>query len=182
MNYAELQSRLGTKAEYGPVEHWHGLACGLLCSGRPTSVDLLCRLMSEMIGLERALKHQQEDALEQLLGETSQQLDEGQLTFNLLLPEEDEDLAQRTQALCDWCESFLFGLFAGGLNSEVDIAPDVSEFIADLTEISRAGIEDNSADEDNEFHYHELVEYVRVGVLLINEEINPIGNPQQTEH
>jgi hypothetical protein len=182
MNYAEIQTALCGETGNCPAEQWHGLMCGLICSGRPTSVDLLSRLMLEITGLEEELQAQQITMLEQLLQETGQQLSAGNLDFNPLLPGEEESLAQRTRALGDWCDSFLFGLSAGGLNNETGPAPDVGEFIADLSEISHAEFESDVDREDDEYYYNELVEYVRVGALLVNDECNPIEPARPREH
>jgi uncharacterized protein YgfB (UPF0149 family) len=182
MNYTELQLTFGEMADNCPAEQWHGLLCGLICSGRPTSVDLLHRLMVETNEINLVLGDSQKGMLEQLLEETAQQLAEGQFAFNLLLPDDDEDLSLRTRALSDWCDAFLFGLSAGGLNRDTELAPDLGEFIADLTEISRVEFQADTASEDDEYDFNELVEYIRVGVLLAYDELNPVGTAKQTEH
>jgi hypothetical protein len=183
MSYAEIRSILCSGDGDCPVEQWHGLLCGLVCSGRPTSVDLLNRLMIDITGLEAELTPQQIAVLEDLLRETVQQLADGQITFQLLLPDEEESLALRTQALSDWCDAFLFGLSAGGLSSgEAEPAADIGDFLTDLAEISRAGFEDDADCDDNEYYYNELVEYVRVGALLVNDECNPVEPLHRSEH
>ncbi len=50
----------------------------------------------------------------------------------------------------------------------------------DFAEIAGTGF-DVEIDETNETAYSEIVEYVRVGVLLINEELQPIKAPPRLQ-
>ena len=56
---------------------------------------------------------------------------------------------------------------------------DSGEVMRDLVEIARAGSYDLSGGEEDEASYNELLEYVRTGELLINEELNPTQAPPQ---
>ena len=51
------------------------------------------------------------------------------------------------------------------------------EILQDITSISQAS-EEEEEDEMNEVAYSDIVEYVRMGVLLINEEMHPMNRPQ----
>ena len=51
------------------------------------------------------------------------------------------------------------------------------EILQDITSISKAD-EDSEEDEMNEVAYMDILEYVRMGVLLINEELQPMNRPQ----
>ena len=181
MNYNEFQSAVGYESGVCQIEHWHGLLCGLLSVGRPTTVELLHRIVYEMTSLEGDLESTQKNALEQLLQLTAQQLADDQFEFSLLLPDDNESLSQRTQALSDWCDAFLYGLSVGGLDNKTELSPEASEFIADLSEISRVQYEGDLT-EDDEFHFNELVEYVRVGVMLIYQDQGRGDSLQQKEH
>ena len=55
---------------------------------------------------------------------------------------------------------------------------DASEFLADLTEISNADFEVDSSDDSDEMAFMELVEYARVGAMLIYETLR---GPDETE-
>jgi hypothetical protein len=92
----------------------------------------------------------------------------------LLLPADDELLSSRTEALSQWCAGFLFGLALGGFREEVAMPDNVSEVMKDFSEISRAGFTSDATDEADEAAYMEIVEYVRMGVLLLYEELQPV--------
>ena len=64
----------------------------------------------------------------------------------------------------------------GGLNDKMLVSDDVREFVEDVQYISDASFsaEDSSSDQ-SEQSFTEIEEYVRMGVLLINEELQPIS-------
>ncbi|TNF37573.1 MAG: YecA family protein, partial [Gammaproteobacteria bacterium] len=89
-------------------------------------------------------------------------------------PTDEADLIERTEALAEWCQGFTYGLVAGGLKQQAELPVDSAEIIRDLTEIARAGLDEELQDEADEDAYMQLHEYVRMGVLLINEELQPL--------
>ena len=82
----------------------------------------------------------------------------------------------RISGLADWCSGFSLGLIMGGLNDKMLVSDDVREFVEDVQYISDASFsaEDSSTDQ-SEQSFTEIEEYVRMGVLLINEELQPIS-------
>jgi uncharacterized protein YgfB (UPF0149 family) len=110
--------------------------------------------------------------LEMAAERTRAALEAGEMGLELLLPDDGAPLRERGQALADWCKGFLFGIGLAGAALHRALSADAREVIGDLTELSRldADEEDN---EGSEAAYAELVEYVRVGVLLIHEELGP---------
>jgi hypothetical protein len=51
---------------------------------------------------------------------------------------------------------------------------EVGEIVRDLSEITRVGVDTDQNSEQNESAYAELVEFVRVGVQLVFEELSPL--------
>ncbi|MBV8975363.1 MAG: UPF0149 family protein, partial [Sinobacteraceae bacterium] len=76
-----------------------------------------------------------------------------------------------------WCQGFLYGLGAGAITDATVLPGDVGEIVRDLTEISRAGVDASQEAESNEAAYTELVEFVRVGVQLLFEELAALRYP-----
>lgn len=156
----------------------HGLLCGLICARRSVSQeDWVAHLYEEGSAppqpSEDASPHEQGgDVLQQLYRNTMAQIRDAEFSFRLLLPDDEQILAARTQALADWCKGFLYGLGVGGLDSEQQVPDNVEEIVRDLIEISRVYHDDEEADEEvDEASFMELSEYVRVGVMLIYEEL-----------
>jgi len=103
------------------------------------------------------------------------QFNDIEMPFEPLLPDEDEDLQTRTEALCDWSHGFLLGLAMAGVKDYDKLPKEASEFCQDLLEISKATSYEHAGNDEDEAAYYELVEYLRVGVLLIYEMLNPVS-------
>ena len=75
----------------------------------------------------------------------------------------------RADALVDWCRGFLGGLgLAGG--SPSTMSDDASEILRDIGTIAGSRFEYENAEED-ESALEEVIEFVRVGVLLLHTEM-----------
>jgi len=108
---------------------------------------------------------------------TRAQLCDPGLGFYLLLPADEAlDEQGRTEALVQWCDGLLYGLALAGLGERQDLPDLVREFLNDVAQICRASVDD-WPEEADEAAYTELVEYLRMGVLLINEELQPLKAP-----
>jgi len=98
-------------------------------------------------------------------------LADGALEFTPLLPDDDAELQQRVESLAAWCLGFLYGLGVAGTIPNKALGGDVREFLTDLAELSRAGGVGATPAEAEEEAYAELVEYLRVGVQLVYDEL-----------
>ena len=59
-----------------------------------------------------------------------------------------------------------------------DNLPDeVKELLTDFVEITKVDVEDTSEDEQDIGSFIEIMEYVRVGVILIQELLQPVRGP-----
>ncbi|MCD9006747.1 UPF0149 family protein [Luteimonas sp. XNQY3] len=107
-------------------------------------------------------------ALDRLRVATAAQLEDGDFTFALLLPEDGEPLSVRSAALFDWCRGFLggFGLAAG---ERASLSEEGNEALADLARLAAAqpdpDDEDDTVEEDA---LTEIEEFVRVAALLLH--------------
>lgn len=166
----EQMDRLQTPMD---IYEAHGCLCGLLSAS--SDVDKHDWFAHVLDGLDPNNLSVQEvsDQLAQLFDQTIKGLDDAMLGFQLLLPDEDEALEDRTLALADWCQGFLFGLGAGGFKEQEALSEDVQEILKDISEISRIA-HAGEDDDENEEAFMELVEYIRVGVLLVYGELGSL--------
>ena len=159
----------------------HGALCGMLCARGSVELSLW---ISHVLG-----EQQNSESLQELTGELAQlhsatleQLNDSVADFHLLLPDDQDSLAQRVAALASWCQGYVYGLAAGGISQETELPADSRELLEDFVEISRAGMDDNlSDDEDDEIAFVEISEYVRTGVLLVNEELQPLKSAHRLQ-
>ena len=96
------------------------------------------------------------------------------LQLQLCLPEgEDVGLGEQVNALAEWCEGFLYGLANAGIQTKGNLSAEIKEILHDIGAIAQVdGVE--LADEEEEVSFVELVEFVRVAVLLLAEEVQPM--------
>jgi uncharacterized protein YgfB (UPF0149 family) len=120
---------------------------------------------------------------------TAETLNGADLEFHPLLPEDASPLDERTTALAQWCVGFLYGLGSGSIPDLSALPGEVGEVIRDFDEITRVGVEggpgedksDDDRGEQNESAYAELVEFVRVGVQIVFEELESLRTTEEPE-
>lgn len=171
-DFDDLAQALSRNGSGSPAEV-HGALCGMLAV-RPVAREVW---LQQVLGNDGAAHPAMPPAeldtlLQQLYAATVSQLGEADFSLQLLLPDEDETLDERTTALAKWCEGFLFGLGVVGVEDKRLGDGELREFVQDVSEISRVTLDAGHAEEQEEA-YTELVEYVRMGVLLATTELGP---------
>lgn len=167
-----------TRAETGiNASESHGTLCGLLCAQQP--FDAQTWLLHTLIATdsENSSLAATRDILGQLAESTARQLSDANFGFTVLLPDDEQSLQIRTQAVSLWCQGFLEGLRLAQLSRPETLPGDAGEVMSDIIEISKAArfqVEDNN---ENEADYAELVEFLRAGIQLVYEELHPAATP-----
>lgn len=154
--------------DYNTAES-HGLLCGLLCAQPELLYTDWLHQLNEEAGetANQNTRDQYQQALENFFSSTLTHLGSADFSFQPLLPNDDAPLSERTQALTDWCQGFLYGVGSSQLNKRDNLPNDINEILNDLTEISRAIYNDTGTNEEDEVAYFELIEYIRGAVMLI---------------
>jgi len=174
VSFPELEDTLAEAGSPTEAAEAHGSLCGALCAQPQLRFE---SWLEELLEDRDARNEHTRDVLQSVFSHTSEHLGGDGMQFAPLLPDDDEPLAGRTFALAHWCEGFLYGLGASGLTSIEALPGEVGEIVRDMSEISRATAEAAEAAEPTETDeqaYAELVEYIRVGVQLIYEELEPL--------
>ncbi|MGD8429062.1 MAG: UPF0149 family protein [Ectothiorhodospiraceae bacterium] len=178
--YEPLKDALEAVGAAPGASEAHGLLCGMM-SG-PERAD-----RASWIALVLDGTHPRGDEakiclaqLAQLFDATGESLEDAELGFQPLLPGDDAGIGERAEALGDWCRGYLAGLGMGGLQSRRELPKEVSEVLRDLGDIGQVEA-DAVDDEENEEAYAELVEYVRVGALLVMEHLGTAAGKPKSE-
>jgi uncharacterized protein YgfB (UPF0149 family) len=108
------------------------------------------------------------------------QLDAPDWSATPLLPDDDAPLRQRVDALGSWCQGLLYGLGLGEAERRGELSAESREFLRDATEIARVGFDADEANEADETAYAEVVEYLRVGLLLIHQDLRHSAAPDRS--
>ena len=162
----------------------HGALCGMLCARGTIE---LSEWVDHVIGEQEQgseLLHDVVHRLSDLHQSTLEMMNDATGEFKLLLMDDDDPLPERVEALAAWCQGFIYGLAAGVSKEGSELPEDTAELLKDMVEISRAGHDvddagvEESDDNDDEVAYMEIQEYVRMGVLLIYEELQPLQSTQ----
>ena len=85
--------------------------------------------------------------------------------FQLLLPDEEQDINHRRVGLSDWCRGFLTGFGLTGRFQQSELSDEVQELLRDFSQISQVE-DDMPEDDDNESDLIEITEYVRMGAIM----------------
>jgi len=173
-SYEELEQMLQSAGAESSASEAHGLLSGAICAAGKTSPGLwLEHLLGEGNTLSAAAGDSN-DMLLTLQTDILRQLNDDAFGFELLLPLDDTSLSLRTEALCQWCAGFLYGLALGGFHDDIEMPDSISEVMKDFYDISHASFTYGTMDEADEAAYMEIVEYARMGVLLLYEEFQPV--------
>lgn len=150
----------------------HGIGCGMLVVNQAT--DQKVWLGQVLEGNPQDIFVQEARALlRELFIATRQQMNDSELGFELFLPEES-DLETQVEAMQDWCQGFAFGLAVAGVKDMKKLPTDSREWAEDVVRIGTSGELDLDDAEESENAFVEILEYLRVGVLMMNEEMQPM--------
>ena len=176
--YTEIQRALYDARAMTDASEAHGTLAGALCAAPAYQFeDWLREILPE--GQARPSSSA---SLQELYATTAESLSGEEMQFEPLLPGDENPLDARAAALAQWCQGFLYGLGSARIHDASRRPGDVGEIVRDITEITHAGV-GSDTEESDENAYAELVEFVRVGVQLIFEELEPFrAHPESGNH
>ena len=172
-NYAQVQRLLSqSRAVTEPAEA-HGTLAGALCAtGAYRLEDWLADILPDGAASGDAAVR-----LREVYDGTRAALTGTQMQFDLLMPDDEQPIELRTEALTLWCNGFVYGLGTSGAPDPEHLPGDAGEIVRDLAHIMRAGVDEREGLEANEAALAELVEFVRVGVQVVFEELGALRHP-----
>src|SRR5579859_5949480 len=171
IRFKDFEDVLATAGGLADAAEAHGSLCGALCSTAPYRMQ---DWINEILPDGTALSDESAAMIERVFTATASAFGDQGMEFEPLLPDDEQPLNGRANALALWCIGFLYGLGAGQISDLEALNGDVGEIVRDFTEISRASGEGAEGDESNEQAYAELVEFIRVGAQVVFEELMPL--------
>lgn len=165
-SYSELVNTLTqAKINFTPSEA-HGLLCGYLCA--PSGAN---KTPWKKTLLGKNKNNACYELLQQIYEVSYHQMSDFSFEFSLILPDDEEDINIRTEALGLWCQGFLTGLEQSKIPIQRPEDNEFTETLNNLIEIAQVSYGDIADNEEDETAYFELVEYVRLGALMIFQEL-----------
>ncbi len=134
----------------------HGLLTGIVCVTEAPTRDEWLQILSTL-----NIPKMDDDALALLTEEgedVAHALNDDELDYLPMLPDDEHFLVERVQALADWCAGVVlgFGLASGHLRN------DEQELIEHLQDVAAVEFDESDNDEEGEMSYQELFEFVRL--------------------
>lgn len=204
IKFDQLQQQLAAVGADVSAAECHGSLCGALSAPGGAEDGWQRGWLERVLG--SAIMNRSEAvsdctrSLLALFALTQKSLKDDELTFQPLVPDDDDPLPMRAAALSQWCDGFVFGVAlatgtpgaqnvvsnATGKVTVDDLAAtkmnkETNEVLEDFMEISRVAQDaERSGDEGNEEDdaYHELLEYLRVATMLLFTERAKLANKQ----
>lgn len=169
MDFSTMQAILTSEGVKCHASELHGVLTGLVCAGfefeNQGYVTMLNDLFNDGDGFPKAVKK----AFKQMYNELWTSILDDNYSFNLLLPDDDDSMAERGHALSVWVQGFNLGYGLQQKDNPV-VSDDVKEVLTDFGEIANLS-DEMEEDEDTEQAYFEISEYVRISALLCFSEL-----------
>ncbi|HWU77488.1 MAG TPA: UPF0149 family protein [Rhodanobacter sp.] len=161
---------LGTEAS-----ELHGSLCGFLAGGGSLRGSTLLAAL-QLDGDVTSPSSEDLALLDRLAQQGEQELADPELGFEPLLPADDRPLAERAEAMVDWCRGFLGGFGLAGTAAHAQLSGEAQEVLRDLGTVAASSFDlgDESEDEDALI---EVQEFVRVAAMLLHAECNTSAVP-----
>jgi len=162
-----------------------GALAGELCAGGLPATGWMLRL-ADILQLEHEPDPSEREDLAEAMDATREALEDEDLGFRPVLPDDECALDVRVRALAEWCDAFLLGFAASPQSRDAGPASaESAEMLSDLTSIS-AGLEVEglAGDEADEDDFIQIVEFIRLAALslFLEQARDQAGNPPRSIH
>lgn len=167
INYDELNRQLVQYKVGITAAELHGFIVGILAGGNHD--ESWRPLVEDMLNNGQTVVAPLNEQITKLYQLTKQQLLDENFEFQLFL--RDKDLYAQIDDLVGWINHFLLGI--GLVQPKINrIKGDVGEAIYDLRQIVNLGYDEQEDQQELEFAFEEIKEYVRITSMLCFDEFN----------
>jgi uncharacterized protein YgfB (UPF0149 family) len=146
-----------------------GIVCALICLNKPCTLIELKSYFIKSIDINKKLS----TLLEHVIDYTAAKVTSLDFDFQILLPSEEESLVNRSEALSSWCQGFVLVLKQTATDIR-ELSSDSQDAIKHMMAIAQLDQAAVSIQEEDERAYVEIVEYLRMVVLMIYSDMHNI--------
>jgi len=178
MNFDQIKEIVAPHSELESPSFIQGMLIGLLCGDSEIQETVWIKKLIEEANI-KSVKESFLKGLHDLYQETNQGLNGSGFELELCLPDDGESVVYRASMIGQLCEGVLYGLGLIGClqDAENEVPAEVRELVNDFSDIASIdveglgqSIEDGDTEESD---LMQLVEFVKIGVMTINESMNP---------
>ncbi|WP_417614639.1 UPF0149 family protein [Oceanisphaera sp.] len=175
LNYDAFTSLLEHHNMVVTAAEVHGVICGLICGGMAQNDPRWQQHFNALLNDDFELPTELKKAVNLLFSRVYEELI-NQSRFELLMPDDDEPLDDRLEAMMEWAAAFLAGF--GVVQQELNKASsELQEMIQDISSITQVSGDFDQEDEESETAFVVLYEHLKLGATLAFEEFGK-GQPQ----
>ncbi|NTS77177.1 UPF0149 family protein [Catenovulum sp. SM1970] len=163
-DYDDFDFLLSTQKLPCSASELHGILCGAICGGMAKQSREWLMIIRDFCLDGAVVPDDIVTGLIEIYDLTFAQLQDGELSFQLYLPEDDCAMAERAEAITEWLSGFLGALGVQQVNMQA-ADEEVRDSFNDLVAISQM---DTDLDDDDETFasFEEITEYVRMATIM----------------
>lgn len=168
-DYEAFSEHINALELYISASLLHGAMCGYLCAGADTQGEAYLRAL--LNNKKDELSRNAVLAMFAVFSISQQQISQLDFGFEMLLPEEHEDLLVRARAFSEWCQGFIESLNLAGIGMEQFYEEEAQAAFQHLIEFAELDCETLDVGEDDERALMEVNEYARMAVLRLHHDL-----------
>lgn len=168
--YDDLQALIDAMNGRVGAAELHGMLTAELCTaGIDPDFPAVLQECLQFIGDDIDAAAADRSELQAIVTQTRDGLEDADMSFSMLLPDDDCKIAERAAALADWCQGFMYGFAIAEKKHGLALSQhaDIAEILQDFAAISRVEAESTDDQATNEQDLMHLAEYVRVATLNV---------------
>ena len=159
VTYDLLHDTLTTERVPISTSEFHGILCGYLCTQPHTEEYPWRALLSSFIDEQLTLSPLACDVISQTCEQVTTSQAEGSLLFAVMIPDDDQPVQVRVEALGQWCAGFVSGYGYG--NSATHPNKQTLDRLQVLTSIAQVTADDTMPDDEAERDLLVVCEHVQ---------------------
>ena len=177
LEFNDFEQRLKQFQVETDAAYFHGVLSGLVCASvEDSEIDnWLPVLLSSHRFVDETDYQQMVDTALSTLENVRDELNEDGFGYSVLLPDDDCALDKRIQSMESWCRGYLVALIEYAAIDVDSLPEECADFIVDVTQFTELETDDDCNVEELEEAFVHLEEYLKVGVHMMYESLNPVA-------
>ena len=164
LDFATVQAILTSENVKMHAAEVHGVITGLISAGYIFEDSDYIIVVNDMLNNAEGFPKAVKQTLKTMFNEIWHNILDDSYSFQIMLPDDDDSIMERANALGHWVQGFNLG-FGLQQKNKTKLSEDVQEVLNDFVDIANLS-DDLEEDEDTEQAYFEIAEYVRISALL----------------
>lgn len=179
LDFASAQAVITTENITLHASELHGVLTGLVCGGYAFENTDYMAIINDLFNNGEGLPSKVKSLVKLMFADVWSNILDDSYSFQVMLPDDDDSIAERSNALGIWVQGFNLG-FGLQQKNNATLSDDVKEVLTDFGEIANLS-DEVEEDEATEQAYFEIAEYARISALLCFTELGVPPKPKDKE-